>query len=207
MRYPSVTITSLVAQLLSYPLGCLLANALPIKSFRIFGRWTCVLNPDHHFNIKEHAVITIMSNLSFGSSWVGRLVFVGNWDRYTDISAGNRHYPSSEGILRTWYTGSLSDFACIDNATIRAWSSRSGLQVYCGTTSNGKKSSATCSAMYSYFTDMARHVSQRRSIRNTSQQSQPRSWWLEDLSLQILLVHLLWWFCLVLVSWIHFHCS
>jgi len=70
MRYPSVTITSLVAQLLSFPLGCLLAHSLPLKSFKIFGIWNFVLNPDTHFNIKEHAVITIMSNLSFGASWV-----------------------------------------------------------------------------------------------------------------------------------------
>lgn len=70
MRYPSVTITSLVAQLLSFPLGCLLAHSLPVKTFKVFGRWDFVLNPDTHFNIKEHAVITIMSNLSFGASWV-----------------------------------------------------------------------------------------------------------------------------------------
>lgn len=69
MRYPSVTITSLVAQLLSFPLGCFLAHALPLKTFRIF-RWNFVLNPDRHFNIKEHALITIMSNLSFGANWV-----------------------------------------------------------------------------------------------------------------------------------------
>ena len=42
---------------------------LPLKSVYIFG-WKFVLNPDHQFNIKEHAVITIMSNLSFGQSWV-----------------------------------------------------------------------------------------------------------------------------------------
>lgn len=83
MRYPSVTITSLVAQLLSFPLGCLLANALPIKSFRIFGRWTFVLNPDHRFNIKEHAVITIMSNLSFGASWVSIHARVRNAGKLT----------------------------------------------------------------------------------------------------------------------------
>jgi hypothetical protein len=70
MRYPSVTITSLVAQLLSFPLGCLLAHSLPVKTFNIFGRWNFTINPDTHFNIKEHAVITIMSNLSFGASWV-----------------------------------------------------------------------------------------------------------------------------------------
>lgn len=70
MRYPSVTITSLVAQLISFPFGCLLAQVLPVKTFRLFGRWDLVINPDHKFNIKEHAVITIMSNLSFGQSWV-----------------------------------------------------------------------------------------------------------------------------------------
>ena len=70
MRYPSVTITSLVAQLLSYPVGCFFAKALPIMKVRLFGRWDLDINPDHHFNIKEHAVITIMSNLSFNQSWV-----------------------------------------------------------------------------------------------------------------------------------------
>lgn len=69
MRYPSVTITSLVAQLVSFPLGCALAKVLPVKTVRVFG-YPFVLNPDHSFNIKEHAVITIMSNLSFGTSWV-----------------------------------------------------------------------------------------------------------------------------------------
>ncbi|KAJ9409496.1 hypothetical protein DTO045G8_2851 [Paecilomyces variotii] len=74
MRYPSVTITSLVAQLVSYPVGCMLAKSLPLKTFRLFGRWNFVLNPDHHFNIKEHAVITIMSNLSFGQSWASAII-------------------------------------------------------------------------------------------------------------------------------------
>ncbi|CZR51394.1 probable isp4 protein [Phialocephala subalpina] len=74
MRYPSVTITSLVAQLLSFPLGCLLAHSLPVKTFKIFGRWNFTLNPDTHFNIKEHAVITIMSNLSFGASWATDII-------------------------------------------------------------------------------------------------------------------------------------
>ncbi|RDW65607.1 putative isp4 protein-1 [Coleophoma crateriformis] len=74
MRYPSVTITSLVAQLLSFPLGCFLAHALPVKTFRVFGHWDFTLNPDTHFNIKEHAVITIMSNLSFGASWATDII-------------------------------------------------------------------------------------------------------------------------------------
>ena len=56
LRYPGVHIVSLVAELLAYPLGVFLANILPISR----------LNPDRHFNIKEHALITIMSNVSFG---------------------------------------------------------------------------------------------------------------------------------------------
>lgn len=69
MRYPSVTITSLVAQLISYPVGCFFAKALPIIKVRVSGRGIPIY-PDHHFNVKEHAVITIMLNLSFNQSWV-----------------------------------------------------------------------------------------------------------------------------------------
>lgn len=56
LRYPGVHIVSLVAELLAYPLGVGIAHALPISRF----------NPDRHFNIKEHALVTIMSNVSFG---------------------------------------------------------------------------------------------------------------------------------------------
>ncbi|KKY18845.1 putative small oligopeptide opt family [Phaeomoniella chlamydospora] len=56
LRYPSVHIVALVAELLAYPLGVFIANILPI----------CRFNPDRRFNIKEHALVTIMSNVSFG---------------------------------------------------------------------------------------------------------------------------------------------
>ncbi len=56
LRYPGVHIVALVAELLAYPLGVMLATTLPI----------CRLNPDRHFNIKEHVLVTIMSNVSFG---------------------------------------------------------------------------------------------------------------------------------------------
>ncbi|PLN83965.1 small oligopeptide transporter [Aspergillus taichungensis] len=58
LRQPSVTISALVAQLLAFPVGCAWARWLPL------GWW----NPDHDFNIKEHAMITIMANVSFGSA-------------------------------------------------------------------------------------------------------------------------------------------
>jgi OPT family oligopeptide transporter len=73
MRYPSVTISSLVAQLVAYPAGRALARVLPIMKINVFGR-EVVLNPDHHFNIKEHALVTIMSNLSFGPSWATDII-------------------------------------------------------------------------------------------------------------------------------------
>ena len=56
LRYPGVHIVALVAELLAFPLGVALANLLPI----------CAVNPDRHFNIKEHTLVTIMSNVSFG---------------------------------------------------------------------------------------------------------------------------------------------
>lgn len=74
MRYPSVTISSLVAQLIAYPVGCGLARILPVKTIRIFGKWNFVINPDNHFNIKEHTIVTIMSNLSFGASWATDII-------------------------------------------------------------------------------------------------------------------------------------
>lgn len=66
LRYPSVHIVSLVAELVAYPCGVFLAKILPVYSVNLgfLGIW-CI-NPDHHFNIKEHAIITIMSNVSFG---------------------------------------------------------------------------------------------------------------------------------------------
>jgi len=66
LRYPSVHIVSLVAELVAYPCGVFLAHVLPLWEINLgpLGRW-CV-NPDRHFNIKEHALITIMSNVSIG---------------------------------------------------------------------------------------------------------------------------------------------
>lgn len=66
LRYPSVHIVALVAQLLAYPCGVFLAKVIPLYTVNLgpLGKWC--LNPDRHFNIKEHAVITIMSNVSFG---------------------------------------------------------------------------------------------------------------------------------------------
>jgi hypothetical protein len=54
---------------------------LYIVNLRPFGQW--YLNPDRHFNIKEYAVITIMSNGSFG---------FGSADSTSIIPAGLKFY-------------------------------------------------------------------------------------------------------------------
>ena len=66
LRYPAVHIVSIVAELLAYPMGVFLAWVLPVMTLNVpyFGRWR--LNPDHHFNIKEHVTIVIMSNVTIG---------------------------------------------------------------------------------------------------------------------------------------------
>jgi OPT family small oligopeptide transporter len=63
LRNPAIQITSIVAQLVSFPFGLLMARYLPSKQFNTFGlKWS--LNPGP-FNMKEHTLITIMANVSF----------------------------------------------------------------------------------------------------------------------------------------------
>jgi hypothetical protein len=59
MRNPAIQITSIVAQLVSYPIGILWEKFMP--NCKIFG---LELNPGP-FNMKEHALIVIMANVSF----------------------------------------------------------------------------------------------------------------------------------------------
>ena len=59
MRRPSITITSIVAQLLSFPIGKAWEKSIPNWKFRIFGH-TFELNPCP-VNIKEHTLIVVRS--------------------------------------------------------------------------------------------------------------------------------------------------
>ncbi|KAI0271699.1 OPT oligopeptide transporter [Gloeopeniophorella convolvens] len=77
-RYPSITIGSLVAQLLSFPLGCAWARTVP--EVRIFG---VALNPGP-FTLKEHVVITVMATVGSSSAYA------------TDIIAVQRKYYGQE---------------------------------------------------------------------------------------------------------------
>ncbi|KAJ7172836.1 OPT oligopeptide transporter [Mycena crocata] len=69
-RYPAVTVTGIVAQLLTFPLGRAWARLLPNVS--IFG---ISLNPGP-FTIKEHVLITIMASVGAGSAYATDIVAV-----------------------------------------------------------------------------------------------------------------------------------
>ncbi|KDQ10091.1 hypothetical protein BOTBODRAFT_501203 [Botryobasidium botryosum FD-172 SS1] len=85
LRYPSVGINPLVAQLLSLPIGHLAAKALP--DITILG---CRLNPGP-FTIKEHILIATLASPSGGES--------------TDIFAVQRaYYGQNWGFLYQWLT-------------------------------------------------------------------------------------------------------
>jgi OPT family oligopeptide transporter len=95
MRYPSVAITALVAQLLALPAGKACERIFPIRYYTItlptvpFNRraWTSQfrfsLNPGP-FNIKEHCLITVMANVVAGGAYA------------TDIIAAQRTYYSQQ---------------------------------------------------------------------------------------------------------------
>nr|XP_031859239.1 OPT family small oligopeptide transporter [Kwoniella shandongensis]KAA5526311.1 OPT family small oligopeptide transporter [Kwoniella shandongensis] len=82
IRNPSVYITANVAQLLAYPLGKLMAVALPHKTFRLFGRQHS-LNPGP-FNKKEHMLITIMATVAYNTPYTNYTVFVQALPVYFD---------------------------------------------------------------------------------------------------------------------------
>ncbi|KAI7237892.1 small oligopeptide transporter, OPT family [Hortaea werneckii] len=97
LRYPAVHIVSIVAELLVFPMGVALAHILPICSVDLpyFGTWR--VNPDHHFNIKEHVVIVIMANVTIG--------FAGGADATGIIQAAIKFYgfelPAGFSVLVT----------------------------------------------------------------------------------------------------------
>ncbi len=65
MRAPSIVITSLVIQLVAWPIGLAWHLLLPNRQCRI-GKLKFNLNPGP-FNMKEHTVIVVMANASYGA--------------------------------------------------------------------------------------------------------------------------------------------
>lgn len=64
LRSPSITITSVVAQLITYPMGVAWDHVFPDREFNVGGlKFNFRPGP---FNYKEHALIVIMANASYG---------------------------------------------------------------------------------------------------------------------------------------------
>ncbi len=68
-RYPAVTVSGVVAQLISFPLLRLWARVVP--AVKIFG---LSLNPGP-FSIKEHVLITIMATVGYQSAYAVSFLF------------------------------------------------------------------------------------------------------------------------------------
>ncbi|KAK6206031.1 hypothetical protein LQW54_007970 [Pestalotiopsis sp. IQ-011] len=65
LRSPSIVITSIVAQLVAYPLGVGWSKVMPSRQWNLCGlKFT--LNPGP-FNFKEHGLIVLMANAAYGS--------------------------------------------------------------------------------------------------------------------------------------------
>lgn len=75
LRMPSISISTYVVQLLTMPLGVLLARALPERVFSLPGGGgrSFTLNPGP-FNQKEHLLIAMMANVSFGGHHTGAYI-------------------------------------------------------------------------------------------------------------------------------------
>ncbi|GAA5921817.1 hypothetical protein JCM1841_005552 [Sporobolomyces salmonicolor] len=92
LRYPAPLITPIITQVLSYPVGKLLARLLPITSWPL-PRWMRRIgfpemfsfNPGP-FNIKEHAVLVIMANISTSPAFGVNFLLVS--DRFYGIDNG-----------------------------------------------------------------------------------------------------------------------
>jgi hypothetical protein len=62
LRFPSITVTTYVIQLIAYPIGLLWDLVFPNHQFNVFGlKFNFKPGP---FNYKEHVVIVVMSNVS-----------------------------------------------------------------------------------------------------------------------------------------------
>ncbi|CDZ98406.1 Sexual differentiation process protein ISP4 [Phaffia rhodozyma] len=66
-RYPTVTVSALVIQLISYPLGLLMAKLIPSNN--------SFLNPGP-FNIKEHTLITVMAGVAQQTAYATNIITV-----------------------------------------------------------------------------------------------------------------------------------
>lgn len=82
-----MTLTPLVVQLVSFPLGKIMEKIIPKSRF---------FNPGP-FNIKEHVLITVMANCSYGTAYAIDIITIQKLWYNQDIGWGG-------GILLIWTT-------------------------------------------------------------------------------------------------------
>ncbi|KAJ1766309.1 hypothetical protein IW140_005454 [Coemansia sp. RSA 1813] len=85
-RENPITLNGYVVQLLSFPLGYIMALVLPKRKFRTFG-WEWTLNPGP-FNIKEHVIISIFAGTSVGTTYGIDVVTIKKMWYHTDMGFG-----------------------------------------------------------------------------------------------------------------------
>ena len=84
-RNPSISLSVYIAQMFAYPMGRLCAATLPTKLFLQDTRFAFTLNPGP-FTIKEHILITIMSNIiSNNGTYIPSILFT----QYLPMFLGN----------------------------------------------------------------------------------------------------------------------
>ena len=105
LRFPSTTISAFVVIIFAYPLGQLLEKTLPTKKFRTrLGTFT--LNPGP-FNVKEHALVSIMSLMSYQSAYA---TLIPGVQRFTY----NQDFGFGYGVLLVLSTQLIGlSFACL----------------------------------------------------------------------------------------------
>ena len=86
LRYPSTTISAFVVIIFAFPLGQLLAKVLPASKLQT-RLGTLTLNPGP-FNVKEHALISIMCLISYQSAYATMIPGVQRFTYGEDFGFG-----------------------------------------------------------------------------------------------------------------------
>jgi hypothetical protein len=72
LRYPSIGLGALIAQIIAWPLGKAWEKTMPKKKFSWFGlRWS--LNPGP-FNVKEHSIVVVMASVAFSVAYATDII-------------------------------------------------------------------------------------------------------------------------------------
>lgn len=75
-RSNQLMVSSVVAQIVTLPVGKLMATALPTRKFRLPGtNWSGSLNPGP-FNMKEHVLITIFASAGAGGAYATSIITI-----------------------------------------------------------------------------------------------------------------------------------